>query len=193
MPFVPPGHNLTLPKLYQNFTEFDQFFIYRHALNQTHVAPNGAWTVFRGSWSIDMALLTDLSRILIPLETAENRRVRRSTDVDGALEPRCLPPRAPEGTKGYQKVPEFEFCGVAGANRHSFIISLSPWGGGGIRPYPGTDTPRQQPVFQLNRYRRALTRSPLSPAQRARPGKTGGYFTPRGMIFAGQSDATPPR
>ena len=77
--------------------------------------------MFRGSWSIDMALLTDLSRILIPLETAENRRVRRSTDVDGALEQRCLPPRVPEGTKGYQKLPEFEFCGVAGANRQSSI------------------------------------------------------------------------
>ena len=85
--------------------------------------------MFRGSWSIDMALLTDLSRILIPLETAENRRVRRSTDVDGALEPRCLRPRAPEGTKGYQKLPEFEFCGVAGAKRRSVITSGSnePW------------------------------------------------------------------
>jgi hypothetical protein len=36
-----PTETQTLPKLYQNFTEFDQFFIYRHALNQTHGAPNG--------------------------------------------------------------------------------------------------------------------------------------------------------
>ena len=49
----------------------------RHALNQTHAAPNGAWRVFRGSCSIDMALLTELSRTLFPLEAAKNRRVRQ--------------------------------------------------------------------------------------------------------------------
>ncbi len=63
----------------------------------------------------------------------------------------------------------------------------------GIRPHPLTVTPPYQPLVQLNRYRRARARSPLSPAPRARPGKTGGYFTPQGIIFAGQPDATPPR
>jgi hypothetical protein len=32
----------------------------RLALNQNHAAPDGAWKVFWGSFSIDMALLTEL-------------------------------------------------------------------------------------------------------------------------------------
>ena len=68
-------------------------------------------------------------------------------------------------------------------NCRSLIISLLSWGRSGIRPYPLTDTPHHQPVVQPNRYRRALTRSPLSPPHRERPGKTEGYFTPHRDAF----------
>ena len=37
-----------------------------------HAAPDGAWMVFWGSSSINMALLTELSRSPIPLKTAKN-------------------------------------------------------------------------------------------------------------------------
>ena len=43
------------------------------ALSSEHAAPDGAWVVFDGSSSINMALLTELSRSLIPLRTAKNR------------------------------------------------------------------------------------------------------------------------
>jgi hypothetical protein len=38
-----------------------------------HAAPDGAWLMFRGSSSINMALLAELSRSTIPVKTAKNR------------------------------------------------------------------------------------------------------------------------
>jgi hypothetical protein len=44
----------------------------RQAVNQAHAAPSGAWMVLWGSFSIDMALRTELPRTLIPPRTATN-------------------------------------------------------------------------------------------------------------------------
>jgi hypothetical protein len=43
-----------------------------HAPNSRYAAPNGAWSVFRCSFSINMALLTELSPSPTPLKTAKN-------------------------------------------------------------------------------------------------------------------------
>jgi len=43
------------------------------ALSSEHAAPDEAWVVFDGSSSINTALLTELSRSLIPLRTARSR------------------------------------------------------------------------------------------------------------------------
>ena len=41
--------------------------------------------------------------------------LRQKRGRNGPLGQLSIPSRIPEGTKGYQKLPEFEFCGLAGA------------------------------------------------------------------------------
>jgi hypothetical protein len=50
-------------------------------------------------------------------------------------------------------------------------------------PVTTKDYLRHPPEVQLNCYRRVLTRSPLSPPHRERPGMTEGYFTSRREVF----------
>ena len=84
------------------------------ALSSEHVAPDGAWVVFDGSSSINMALLTELSQSLIPLRTAKNR-------IRQVLPGRQL--RRPPGThrggqplqseaRNAKNAPESTICGV---------------------------------------------------------------------------------
>jgi hypothetical protein len=50
-----------------------------HPLSSEHAAPNGAWMIFRGSSSINMALLKELSRSPTPPKTA--RLPRKGAEI----------------------------------------------------------------------------------------------------------------
>src|ERR1039457_3888017 len=63
------------------------------ALSSEHAAPDGAWVVFDGSSSINMALLTELSRSLIPLRIATSRNPVGSSGAPTAPPSRNPPTR----------------------------------------------------------------------------------------------------